>query len=60
VTAREIRPSPISTSRRHINGNVPKDATLSNGAEVQVPQYVEQGDTVRIDVETGKFVERLR
>jgi len=42
------------------DSNVPKDATLSNAMEVQVPQFVKEGDTVRIDVETGKFVERVR
>ncbi len=37
-----------------------KNATLENGTEVQVPQFIKVGDTVRIDVETGKYLERVR
>lgn len=39
---------------------VPKSATLENGLEVLVPQFVKTGDRVRIDVESGKYVERLK
>ena len=52
----ESTPEPLHMD----DSSVPKDATLSNGMEVQVPQFVKEGDTVRIDVETGKFVERVR
>ena len=38
----------------------PKSATLENGMEVQVPQFIKTGDHVRIEVETGKYVERVR
>jgi elongation factor P len=52
----ESTPEPLHMD----DSSVPKDATLSNGMEVQVPQFVKEGDTVRIDVETGKFVDRVR
>lgn len=37
-----------------------KPAVLENGMEVQVPQFVKPGDMVRIEVATGRYVERLR
>ena len=37
-----------------------KPATLDNGMEVMVPQFIAEGEVVRIDVATGKYVERLR
>lgn len=42
------------------HSSVFKDATLENGMEVQVPQFIKDGDTVRIEVETGKYLERVR
>jgi len=38
--------------------NLMKGATLETGARVQVPLFVNAGDTVRIDVRTGKYLER--
>jgi elongation factor P len=38
----------------------PKFATLENGTEIQVPQFVKNGDRVRIEVESGKYVERIK
>ena len=37
-----------------------KTAELSTGAEVQVPLFVEQGETIKIDTRTGAYVERVR
>ncbi len=37
-----------------------KTATLDNGMEVLVPQFIKEGDTVRIDVASGKYLERVR
>lgn len=36
-----------------------KTATLANGMEVLVPQFIKEGDTVRIEV-AGKYLERVR
>jgi elongation factor P len=36
-----------------------KPATLSNGAVVQVPEYLESGTLVRVNTETGKFMSRV-
>lgn len=37
-----------------------KPATLENGAVVQVPSFVERGETVRVDPAEGKYLERVR
>jgi elongation factor P len=37
-----------------------KTATLTNGMEVLVPQFIKEGDTVRIEVASGKYLERVR
>ena len=35
-----------------------KPAVLSTGIEVQVPEYLEAGETIKINTSTGKFVSR--
>lgn len=37
-----------------------KPATLRNGAVVQVPSFVDIGDTVRVDPAEGKYLERVQ
>jgi len=37
----------------------PKPATLETGLVVQVPQFVEVGDKVRVNTETGEYLERV-
>jgi len=39
--------------------NVDKPATLESGALIQVPLFVKEGDTVKVDTRTGKYVERV-
>ena len=40
--------------------NTYKYATLENGMEVLVPQFIKVGELVRIDVASGKYVDRVR
>ncbi len=40
--------------------SVYKSATLENGMEVMVPQFIAPGEVVRIQVATGKYLDRLR
>ena len=40
--------------------NVTKGATVETGAEVQVPAFIRQGDKIKIDVENGTYIERVR
>ena len=35
-----------------------KPATLSTGLEVQVPEYIEPGEMIKVHTETGKFMSR--
>ena len=37
-----------------------KEATLENGMTIQVPLFVAPGETVSVDVKTGRYVERVR
>ncbi|AKJ63768.1 elongation factor P [Kiritimatiella glycovorans] len=39
--------------------NVTKDATVEGGHVIQVPIFVNEGDTVRIDTRTGGYVSRV-
>ena len=39
--------------------NLMKGAVLETGARVQVPLFVNAGDTVRIDTRTGRYLERV-
>jgi elongation factor P len=39
--------------------NTMKSATLENGTEILVPQFIKEGEIVRVDVETMKYVERV-
>jgi len=36
-----------------------KTAKLETGAEIQVPLFINAGDTIRINTETGEYVERV-
>jgi elongation factor P len=40
--------------------NTYKYATLENGMEVMVPQFIRPGEIVRIEVATGKYLDRVR
>lgn len=37
-----------------------KSATISNGMNIQVPQFVKVGDWVKINTETGSYQERVK
>ena len=37
-----------------------KPATLETGHVLQVPPFVEQGETIKIDTRTGEYVERVK
>ncbi len=36
-----------------------KPATLETGATVQVPLFLNEGDTVKVDTRTGRYIERV-
>lgn len=37
-----------------------KEATLENGIEVKVPLFIGPGETVRIELKTGRYMDRIR
>jgi elongation factor P len=37
-----------------------KAATLENGLSIQVPLFVAPGEVVRVDLRTGRYIERIR
>lgn len=39
--------------------NAMKPATLETGAVVNVPMFVNEGDTIRVDTRTGEYMERV-
>lgn len=38
--------------------NVTKDVTIEGGMVIKAPQFIREGDTIRIDTRTGAYVER--
>ncbi len=55
----ELRISSTGPGIREGQDNTMKPATLENGIELLVPQFIETGDIVRIDTEKIKYVERI-
>ena len=53
----------VSTTAQPVHqqqDNTLKSATLENGLEIMVPHFIKPGETVRVDVATGKYVDRVR
>lgn len=40
--------------------NVTKPATISTGATVQVPLFIDQGEWIKVDTRTGSYLERVK
>ncbi len=47
-------------ARGNTANNVTKPATVETGAEIQVPAFIKEGDTVKIDTESGAYIERVQ
>jgi elongation factor P len=41
-------------------GSTYKTVILENGMEILAPQFIKEGDLVRVEVETGKYRERVK
>jgi elongation factor P len=39
-------------------GSITKPVKVVTGVELQVPPFIKQGDRIRIDTQTGKYLER--
>jgi elongation factor P len=55
----EVRVTQTGPGIRGGQDNTMKPATLENGVEVLVPQFVESGDMIRVDTERGKYLDRV-
>ncbi len=40
-------------------GNVTKQVELETGAKINVPMFINEGDTIKVNTETGEYVERV-
>ncbi len=40
--------------------NATKDAILETGYKIQVPMFIEEGETIRVDTRTGEYMERVK
>jgi len=59
-TAVEIKISTTAQPVHQQQDNTYKPATLVNGMEVMVPQFIKPGEVVRIEVSTRKYLDRIR
>lgn len=46
-------------ARGDTSGPVTKPVTVETGYELQVPPFIKEGDRIRIDTSTGKYLERV-
>jgi elongation factor P len=54
----EARVSTTAPPSRSQQDSAWKEATLENGLSIRVPLFIAPGETVRVDVNTGHYVER--
>ena len=47
------------TDKGDSTGSVTKPVVLETGATVQTPMFIENGDVVKVNTETGEYVERV-
>ncbi len=55
----ELKVSMTGPGIRDGQDNTMKPATLENGTEILVPQFIDSGDVVRVDTEKVKYVDRV-
>jgi elongation factor P len=56
----ELKVASTPPSLSSLQDEVSKPATLSNGMEVLVPQFIKAGDLVKVNVATRKYMERVK
>lgn len=47
-----------NVAKGNTSGNITKEATLETGLVIQVPPFIKTGEKVRVNTETGEYVER--
>jgi elongation factor P len=56
----ETRVSTTADPVHQQQDNTYKEATLENGLKIMVPQFIKPDEIVRVEVATGKYVDRVR
>ena len=56
----EVRVAETASPVHSGQENTWKEARLETGVQIQVPLFVAPGETVRIDLKTGRYLERVR
>lgn len=56
----EVKDTPPGVKGDTAQGGSTKPATLETGLVIQVPLFVNEGDTIKVDTRDGKYVERLK
>ncbi len=54
----EVKTAPPAVKGDTASGNVTKEVELENGLNVQAPIFIQQGDKIVVNTETGQYVER--
>ena len=55
----EVKETPPGVKGDTAQGGGTKPATLETGLVLQVPLFVNEGDTIKVDTRESKYVERL-
>jgi elongation factor P len=46
--------------RGDTSGSVTRPATLETGVEIQIPLFINEGETIKVDTRTGEYLERAK
>ena len=49
----------VDASKGNTSGNALKESIVETGAKVMVPMFINQGDIIAINTETGDYSERV-
>ncbi|MDD5109962.1 MAG: elongation factor P [Patescibacteria group bacterium] len=55
----KVTAAPEAVKGDSAQGRVTKIATIETGAEIPVPLFINEGDVIRINTQTGEYVERV-
>lgn len=54
----EVKQAPPATKGDTASGNVTKEVVLENGVKVDAPVFIEQGEFINVNTESGEYAER--
>ncbi|HXW89324.1 MAG TPA: hypothetical protein VEK33_02145 [Terriglobales bacterium] len=56
----EVRVADTAPATHSQQDSAWKEATLENGLDIRVPMFIAPGERVRVEVKTGRYIERVR